>query len=54
MRSPPLQVRWDNSTWPVEETSEDVLSWLTDVFANETWVPRKIRAAQLVSERGSE
>ena len=26
-----------------------VEEWCTDVFANETWVPKKIRAAQLVS-----
>lgn len=47
-RPHPEQVRWEDSRTSVEMRAKEVEALLTDVFANEHWVPKKIRAAQLV------
>lgn len=41
-------MRWEGSKHAVDEEAGEVEKWVTDVFANEAWIPRQIRAAQLV------
>eukprot|EP00983_Pelagomonas_calceolata_P132025 1161831-Pelagomonas_calceolata.AAC.4 len=45
----PTLVRWERTRTSVDVPAHLVEKWCTDVFANETWVPKKIRAAQLDS-----
>uniref|UniRef100_A0A7S3QM81 Chromo domain-containing protein n=1 Tax=Dunaliella tertiolecta TaxID=3047 RepID=A0A7S3QM81_DUNTE len=46
------QVRWERTRTSVDVPAHLVEKWCTDVFANETWVPKKIRAAQLANWHG--
>lgn len=45
--TPMRLVRWEGSSKPSSVPEEKVRQWLTDAFANESWVPLSIRVAQM-------